>query len=68
MIESVADVAEVDYPVGPDTLTSDTMIREADLADWIEQQQTLPPPDDDYPHRSSPRTSPTELLARWSQI
>jgi hypothetical protein len=34
------------------------MIGEADLADWIEQQQTLPLPDDDYPHRTPQATSP----------
>jgi hypothetical protein len=44
MIESLADIAELDYP-GPDTTIAD-----ADLADWIEQQQTLPLADDDYPH------------------
>lgn len=59
MIESVADIAELDYP-GPDTTITD-----ADLADWIEQQQTLPLPDDDYPYECSPRTSPTEHLADW---
>jgi hypothetical protein len=61
MIESVADIAELDYP-GPDTTITD-----ADLADWIEQQQTLPLPDDDYPYESS-RTSPTEDLADWSHF
>lgn len=44
---------------------NDTMITDADLADWMEQQQTLPLPDDNYPHQSSPRTSPTEHLADW---
>ena len=44
MIESLADIAELDYP-GPDTTIAD-----ADLADWIEQQQALPLADDDYPH------------------
>jgi hypothetical protein len=43
MIESVADIAAIDYP------GTDTMIADADLADWMEQQQTLPLPDDDYP-------------------
>lgn len=62
MIKSVADVAAIDYP-GPAT-----DITEADLADWIEQQQTLPLPDDDYPYECSPRTSPTEHLADWSHF
>ena len=38
MIESVADIAAIDYP------GTDTMIADADLADWMEQQQTLPLP------------------------
>jgi hypothetical protein len=62
MIESVADIAELDYP-GPDSTITD-----ADLADWIEQQQTLPLPDDDYPYECSPRTPPTEHLADWSHF
>jgi hypothetical protein len=44
MIESRADIAELDYQ-GPHTT-----ITGADLADWIEQQQTLPLADNDYPH------------------
>jgi hypothetical protein len=62
MIESVADIAATDYP------RPDTKITDADLADWIEQQQTVPLPDDDYPHQSPPRTSPTEHLADWSHF
>ena len=42
MIESIADIAAIDV------LGSD--INDADLADWIEQHQTMPLPDDDYPH------------------
>jgi hypothetical protein len=60
MIGSVADIAAIDYP-GPASKITD-----ADLADWIEQQQTVPLPDDDYPHQSSPPTSPTARLADWS--
>ena len=59
MIKSVADVAAIDYP-GPDT-----DIAEADLADWIEQQQTLPLPDDDCPYHGP---SPTKHLADWSHF
>jgi hypothetical protein len=59
MIKSAADVAAIDYP-GPDT-----DIAEADLADWIEQQQTLPLPDDDYPYHGP---SPTRHLADWSHF
>jgi hypothetical protein len=44
-IESIAGIAAIDDP-GPDT-------NEADLADWIEQHQTIPLPDDDLP---PPRT------------
>jgi hypothetical protein len=47
MIESIVDVSAIDY-AGPDIKFTD-----ADLADWIEQQQTVPLPDDDYPHQSS---------------
>jgi hypothetical protein len=40
MIDSIADIAAIDDQV-PD-------INDADLADWIEQHQTMPLPDDDY--------------------
>ena len=50
MIESVVDIAAIDYP-GPAITFTD-----ADLADWIEQQQTVPLPDDDYPHQCSWRS------------
>lgn len=60
MIETIADIAAIDGP-GPD-------ISDADLADWIEQRQTVPLPDDDYPYHSPPRTSPTKHLADWSHI
>ena len=50
MIESVFDTAAIGYP-GPEISFTD-----ADLADWIEQQQTVPLPDDDYPHQSSWRS------------
>lgn len=49
MTESVFDIAAIGYP-GPEISFTD-----ADLADWIEQQQTVPLPDDDYPHQSSRR-------------
>jgi hypothetical protein len=62
MFEFVADIAAIDYP------EPDTTITDADLADWIEQQQTLPLLDDDYPHQSPPRTSLTEHLADWSHF
>lgn len=48
MIDSIADIAAIDDPV-PD-------INDADLVDWIEQQQTMPLPDDDYPHQYRPAT------------
>ena len=51
MIESVFDIAAIGYP-GPEISFTD-----ADLADWIEQQQTVPLPDDDYPRQSSWRIS-----------
>jgi hypothetical protein len=57
MIESVFDIAAVGYP-GPEISFSD-----ADLADWIEQQQTVPLPDDDYPHQSSRAQAIAELVA-----
>jgi hypothetical protein len=47
MIESAFDFSAIDYP------ESEIRFTDADLADWIEQQQTVPPPDDDYPHKSS---------------
>ena len=50
MIESVVDIAAIDCP-GPAITFTD-----ADLADWIEQQQTVPLPDDDYPHHCSWRS------------
>jgi hypothetical protein len=50
MIESVVDIAAIGYP-GPEISSTD-----ADLADWIEQQQTVPLSDDDYPYQSSWRT------------
>lgn len=59
MIESGVDIAAIDYP-GPDIKVTD-----ADLADWFEQQQAVPLPDDDYPHQSSQPTSPTQHLADW---
>jgi hypothetical protein len=62
MIESVADIAELDYP------RPDTTITDADLADWIEQQQTLPLPDDDYPHEVHHEPRQTEHLADWSHF
>jgi hypothetical protein len=46
MIDSVFDIAAIGYP-GPEISFTD-----ADLADWIEQQQTVPLSDDDYPHQS----------------
>jgi hypothetical protein len=51
MIESVFDIAAIDYPEPEISFT------DADLADWIEQQQTVPLPDDDYPHQVSWRSS-----------
>ena len=62
MIESIADIAATDDS-GPD-------INDADLADWIEQHQTTPLPDDDYPrqvpHRYRPTTKVTiRLKGRW---
>jgi hypothetical protein len=47
MIDSAFDFAAINDPE-PEIRFSD-----ADLADWIEQQQTVPLPDDDYPHQSS---------------
>lgn len=55
MTESVADIAAFDYP------GSATMIADADLADWIQQQQTVQLPEDDYPttvHRQPRQLSP----------
>jgi hypothetical protein len=51
MIESVIDIAAIGYP-GPEISFTD-----ADLADWIEQQQTVVLPDDDYPHQRSWHTA-----------
>jgi hypothetical protein len=50
MIDSVFDIAAIGYPEPEISFT------DADLADWIEQQQIVPLPDDDYPHQSSWRT------------
>jgi hypothetical protein len=47
MIDSVFDIAAIGYPGRPEISFTD-----ADLADWIEQQQTVPLSDDDYPHQS----------------
>jgi hypothetical protein len=47
MIDSIADIAAIDDPV-PD-------INNADLVDWIEQHQTMPLPDDDYPYHVARR-------------
>jgi hypothetical protein len=55
MIESIADIAAVDDP-GPD-------INDADLADWIEQHQTMPLPDDDYPHHVANKYRPATKVA-----
>jgi hypothetical protein len=62
MIEPVIDIAAVGY-AGPDFSFTD-----ADLADWIEQHQTVPLPDDDYPHQSPLRTSLAEHQADWSHF
>jgi hypothetical protein len=50
MIDSIADIGAIDAP-GPD-------INDADLADWIEQHQTMPLPDDDYPYQVPRRYRP----------
>jgi hypothetical protein len=46
MIDSIDDIAAIDDPV-PD-------VNDADLVDWIEQHQTMPLPDDDYPRQYRP--------------
>jgi hypothetical protein len=64
MIESIADTASIDDP-GPD-------INDVDLADWIEQHQTVPLPDDDYPYhvphqyRPAKASPPTKPSICWS--
>jgi hypothetical protein len=47
MIDSLFDSAAIDYP------EPEIRFTDADLADWLEQHQTVPLPDDDYPHQSS---------------
>jgi hypothetical protein len=50
MMESPFGIAAIGYP-GPEINFADV-----DLADWIEQQRTVPLPDDDYPHQRSWRS------------
>jgi hypothetical protein len=59
MIESGVDIAANDYP------GLDIKFTDADLADWFEQQQAVPLPDDDYHYQSPLRTSATQHLADW---
>jgi hypothetical protein len=61
MTEYLVDIAAIDYPV------PDTSITHADLSDWVEQQQLLPIPDDDYPHQSPPRGC-TEFAVNWFRL
>jgi hypothetical protein len=46
MIDSIDDIAAIDDRVSD--------INDADLVDWIEQHQTMPLPEDDYPHQYRP--------------
>ncbi|MFZ1165228.1 hypothetical protein [Mycobacterium sp.] len=36
---------------------------DADLADWIEQRQTVPSADEDYPHQGISQTWSADLVA-----
>jgi len=57
MVETIADSAAIGAS-GPD-------INDADLADWIEQHQTVPLVDDDYPYQVSHEYWPaTEVASR----
>lgn len=51
MIDFIDDIAAIDDPV--------PNINDADVVDWIEQHQTIPLPDDDYPRQYRSATKVT---------
>jgi hypothetical protein len=57
----IGDVAAMDYP------GTSIRIADVDVADWIEQQQTVPLPDDEYPYQCSLRST-FERMADWSCV